>query len=153
MWCCFVSPDCDFYIVLSNWYFSFVSLHVWWEVLIGDNILMGNLIYHWFFCEELRPFSELYMRENRFWGSYFCSTGFFSVFWNKSIILISDCMKMIHIGVLYINTTLFLIMGSSWLWSYGSWIYNYLCNQCLSPLKLWVWTPFMASCTWYNIMW
>jgi len=23
-------------------------------------------------------------------------------------------------------------------WSYGSWIYNYLCNQCLSPLKLWV---------------
>jgi hypothetical protein len=22
--------------------------------------------------------------------------------------------------------------------SYGSWIYNYLCNQCLSPLKLWV---------------
>jgi len=24
----------------------------------------------------------------------------------------------------------------------GSWIYNYLCNQCLSPLKLWVRTPF-----------
>ena len=23
-------------------------------------------------------------------------------------------------------------------WSYGRWIYNYLCNQCLSPLKLWV---------------
>jgi len=22
----------------------------------------------------------------------------------------------------------------SWLWWYGSWIYNYLCNQCLSPL-------------------
>jgi len=27
------------------------------------------------------------------------------------------------------------------LWSYGIWIYNYLCNQCLSPLTLWVWTP------------
>jgi hypothetical protein len=26
----------------------------------------------------------------------------------------------------------------SWPWSYGSWIYNYLCNQCLSPLMLWV---------------
>jgi hypothetical protein len=25
-----------------------------------------------------------------------------------------------------------------WLWLYGSWIYNYLCNQCLSPLKLWI---------------
>jgi hypothetical protein len=27
--------------------------------------------------------------------------------------------------------------GPSWLWSYGSWIYNYLCNGCLSPLT-WV---------------
>jgi hypothetical protein len=32
-------------------------------------------------------------------------------------------------------------MGLSWSWSYGSWIYNYLCNQCLSPLILQVWTP------------
>jgi len=24
--------------------------------------------------------------------------------------------------------------GTSWSWSYGNWIYNYLCNQCLSPL-------------------
>jgi len=38
-------------------------------------------------------------------------------------------------------------------WSYGSWIFNYLCNQCLSPLKLWVRTLFMARCTWYNILW
>jgi hypothetical protein len=36
-------------------------------------------------------------------------------------------------------------------WLYGSWIYNYLCNQCLSPLKLWVRTPFMVSCTQYII--
>jgi hypothetical protein len=28
--------------------------------------------------------------------------------------------------------------GLSWSWSYGSWIYNYLCNQCLSPLTLWL---------------
>jgi hypothetical protein len=25
---------------------------------------------------------------------------------------------------------------------YGSWVYNYICNQCLSPLMLWVPTPF-----------
>jgi hypothetical protein len=31
---------------------------------------------------------------------------------------------------------------------------SYLCNQCLSPQKLWVSTPFMArcTCTRYNIM-
>ena len=28
-----------------------------------------------------------------------------------------------------------------WLLSYGSWIYNYLCNQCLSPMKVWVRIP------------
>ena len=31
---------------------------------------------------------------------------------------------------------------ASWSWSYGSWIYNHLCNQCLSPLTLWVRIPF-----------
>jgi len=31
------------------------------------------------------------------------------------------------------------LYGLSWLWSYGNFIYNYLCNQCLSPLTLWVW--------------
>jgi len=36
-----------------------------------------------------------------------------------------------------------------WLWWYGSWIYNYLCNKCLSPLKLCIWTTFMARCTRY----
>jgi hypothetical protein len=30
------------------------------------------------------------------------------------------------------------VQGPSRSWSYGSWIYNYLCNQCLSPLRLWV---------------
>ena len=40
-----------------------------------------------------------------------------------------------------------------WSWSYGSWIYNYLCNQCLSPLKLWVRIMLMVRCTWYNILW
>ena len=32
--------------------------------------------------------------------------------------------------------------GPLWSWSYGGWVYNYLCNQCLSPLTLWVWIPF-----------
>jgi hypothetical protein len=35
--------------------------------------------------------------------------------------------------------------------SYGSWIYNYLCNQCLSSLQLWVRTPFMGHGEVYSI--
>ena len=37
--------------------------------------------------------------------------------------------------------------GSSWPWSYGSWIYKYLCNQCLSPLMLWVRISIRGRCT------
>ena len=37
--------------------------------------------------------------------------------------------------------------GSSRSWSYGSWIYNYLCNQCQSPLKLRFLIPLRAKCT------
>jgi hypothetical protein len=33
-------------------------------------------------------------------------------------------------------------LGLSWSWLYRNWIYNYLCNQCLSPLMLWVLIPF-----------
>jgi hypothetical protein len=36
----------------------------------------------------------------------------------------------------YIN-----LEGPSWSLSFGGCIYNYLCNQCLSPLKLWVRIP------------
>jgi len=42
-------------------------------------------------------------------------------------------------GEVLITFTMLLVhtkscKGPSWWWSYGSWIYNYLCNQCLSPL-------------------
>ena len=36
--------------------------------------------------------------------------------------------------------------GPSWSWSYGSWIYNYLCNQYLLPL-MWVRISIRARCT------
>ena len=48
--------------------------------------------------------------------------------------------------------TSFSFPGLAWSWPYGSWIYNYLCNQCLPLLKLWVSTPFMTKCTQYNIL-
>ena len=54
-----------------------------------------------------------------------------------------------------LNTKSNLLKVQSWSWSYGSsWIHNYLCNQHLLPLKLWVWNHlYMARCTRNNIMW
>jgi len=54
---------------------------------------------------------------------------------------------------LYIHVLWIINLGPSWSWSYGSWIYNYLCNRYLSPLKLWVLIPLMGRCTRYIIMW
>jgi hypothetical protein len=45
------------------------------------------------------------------------------------------------------------VAGQLRAWSYGSWIYNYLCNHCLWPLKLWVRASFMMWYTRYNFMW
>ena len=46
---------------------------------------------------------------------------------------------------IYLGNTIPCVMGPSW--SYGSWIYNYMCNQCLSSLKLWVQT-LLKVCQW-----
>jgi hypothetical protein len=53
-----------------------------------------------------------------------------------------DPVKTTHLSQITDNVI------SCWLsWSYDSWIYNYLCNQCLLPLTLWVRTPSVARCT------
>ena len=40
--------------------------------------------------------------------------------------------------------------GASWSWSHGSWIYNYICNHCLSPLQFepssWLGVPDTTLC-------
>jgi hypothetical protein len=39
------------------------------------------------------------------------------------------------------------VKGLLWPWLFGSWIYNYLCNKCLSPLMLWVRISIRVRCT------
>jgi hypothetical protein len=46
----------------------------------------------------------------------------------------------------YYRMTTFKI-ETSWPWSYGGWIYNYLCNRCLTPLMFWVQIPLNARGT------
>jgi hypothetical protein len=38
--------------------------------------------------------------------------------------------KKINSYYMYWTIIFILLWGSSWSWSFGSWIYNYLCNQC-----------------------
>jgi hypothetical protein len=60
-------------------------------------------------------------------------------------------MFSIRTSLLIVTISLCEIRGQSWPWSYGSWIYNYLCNQCLSPLMLWVRISIRERCTLYVI--
>jgi hypothetical protein len=51
--------------------------------------------------------------------------------------------------LILIHTTSWLypdITKHKWPWSYGSWIYNYLWNQCISSLMLWVRISIRARC-------
>ena len=61
------------------------------------------------------------------------------------------CVKQNTVSTLALDIHLFnfplltcsghiMMLEPSWPWSYGSWIYNYLCNQCLPPLMLWNWS-------------
>jgi hypothetical protein len=55
------------------------------------------------------------------WPSYLCTIGIWSVYKQHK--------------------------GPPWSWSCDSWIYNYLCIQCLSQVKLCVRIPLIARCT------
>ena len=43
--------------------------------------------------------------------------------------------------ICYLNGCKIMFREPSWSWWYTSWIYNYICNQCLSPLNLWFRIP------------
>jgi hypothetical protein len=72
-----------------------------------------------------------------------------------ALLILVACYRYIVLVVLvqynYIYQWIFNIIYKweepSWPWSYGSWIYNYLCIQCLSPLMMWVRISIRARCT------
>ena len=56
--------------------------------------------------------------------------------------LISPIRLAVILEIMFFST--FILYGFIWAvesWSYGSCMYNYRCNQCLSPQMLWVWIP------------
>ena len=58
-----------------------------------------------------------------------------------------DCMGRYDCIYMEINFADYKFKGPSWLWLHGSWIYNYLCNQSLSPLMLWDRISIRVRCT------
>jgi hypothetical protein len=61
--------------------------------------------------------------------------------WNSRNLSLLCSLLIIHSIHLHYNE------WRSWPWSYGRWMYYYLCNQCLSPLMLWNRISIRARCT------
>ena len=69
-------------------------------------------------------------------------------FWIWSSIKMNSCLQEKACSVNFWNSPIHIFYNymymsrfTSWPWSYVSWICRFLCNQCLSPLKLWVRIP------------
>ena len=85
------------------------------------------------------------------------------VFYVTSHIPVQCTWTSFHQWTVYYNKS----WGPSWSCLYGSWIYDHLCNQCLSSLTLWVRIPLMgdvvdaklcdkvcqwlATCQWFSL--
>jgi hypothetical protein len=68
----------------------------------------------------------------------------------EELFVINLVYNFYRFNFIYLYT--YILEEQSWSWLYGSWIYNYLCNQCLSPLKLCS-NLTHGKCMRYNIMW
>ena len=58
-----------------------------------------------------------------------------------TFIWINYCISFVTLYIVFESIYPYNAKGPSWSWSYGSWIYNYLWNQCLSSLTLSVRIP------------
>ena len=100
----------------------------------------GNIFYEWNKClwaisgDSLRLFIlcwDLESTSGWYWS-------YILIYLLTHVLLFSSHLAMLAINAMLTFTNHLI---------YGSWIYNYLCNQWLSPLVLWVRIPLRARCT------
>ena len=131
------------------------SEHFKWNTVLTRHrtIIANNCNCKWLLREQkIYPFktrlidSENPVTKHIFWIKWhikkinICYT-----FHSITIIAHKQNGKLLNINIA--SVILFLtIKGMSWPWSYGSWSYNYLCNQFLSPL-MWVRISIKVRCT------
>jgi hypothetical protein len=79
------------------------------------------------FRYELSPITVRYIEKNKPFYTFLTTVSILLVFYTL-LFFSFDWNKMVVVD-----------KSQTASWSCGSWIYNFLCSQCLSPLKVWVW--------------
>jgi hypothetical protein len=118
--CCFSF----FFRLMKHWMLKPYSetASLWWDRYVAIKILFV------YFARKFIRFSQ----NLDIWSMMLWATTI-----RLSLLHIKNTQKKLTFLVnTYINWHFFLWhVGPSWSWPCGSWIYNYLCYQCLSPLK------------------
>ena len=97
-------------------------------------IFLPYLISHFKAAINICPYVHRFMY-TPIYCSYICSCHEYS--WNTTIDQSFSLQFVVPYIVLLYRCACHYKKGASWSWSYGSRIYNYLCNWCLLPLALW----------------
>jgi hypothetical protein len=87
------------------------------NVEVALRLTLGTLqiqLEHWFFHHQLSHYTQ--------------SRTLFYLWRSREWLTLSSVLEIVH----YYDVCPFTIFLSWPSWSYGCWIYNYLCNQCLS---------------------
>ena len=116
---------------------------------LTNSLKAGGKIYknieHWDAIKQFNPATFLCLFIS--FSYLLCVSEIYVLSKERFVCVVADCYVVDHsINILsWICFAWNGRLGPLWSWSYGSWIYNYLYNQCLPPLKLWVRTPFMVG--------
>jgi len=139
-------------VVASVLDFIFKHFPIWWFYIKILSWGGGNIGFRISTKHEFWHFTYIFL------FSWICVFNIMSVLkdadvhllmWIHWYIIITDLYTKIEFDRDLLGTFKVLIVFSKDIqepsWSYGSWIYNYLCNQCISPLTLWV----LIQLRWY----
>ena len=115
-----------------------VSFDWLWKEFIGTNQIVFKIIHH---HKDSRSVTHNWPTYDK-WRIWEHDHHYFHMCQEKQVFCV---MFLLFIYNVYVNSSyinnLHNSLVPSWSWWDGSWISVYLCNQCLSSLKLWVRIP------------
>jgi hypothetical protein len=114
------------HVIVNNYFF----LPVMFFIILVCNIKLFNPDHAFNCLKNLQNW--LLFVHFLIWGLYVCH-----LTWELFVCWLEKCL-LTWLQFVTWHENCLSVKGPLWSWSYCTWISNYLCNRCLSPLMLWV---------------